>query len=153
MMMMMWPLSFSCTLRMLQHGQLMMCRRCCCCCCCCCEPEEHSDSVDTWMDEAGKALAMRQQLQGDGVSGAACQDVTTDVRLRHIIESRAGRKTAGSTTSSIWPSSSYCPTRSLSTIQDHPPPLIYYQLHYLFMSSSLTCARLWRSGALWRVCS
>lgn len=76
-----------------------------------------------WMDQAGQALMIGQLLpQRRGLWCCVSQH-------RLIIESRLGSVTTSS-----------CTTQHPSLL------LIYYQQHYLFMSTSLTCARLWHSS-------
>ncbi len=87
------------------------------------------------MDEVGKALVIVQLLPGGRASGAACQDFTTQM-------SDSGQVKLGSTTFIAWPD----PFPQHHPEPPIPTPLSYYQLHYLLMSSSLTCAKLWRSS-------
>lgn len=118
-------------------------------------PDERKNSVDTWMDIVEKAMVIGQLLPGGGAIGAVCQDVTTQrcqILSHYWEQSRPSEAGAPEPPVSV-PPPLLVWTHSLSPrTQDHPPPLIYYQLHYLFLSRSLTSARLWHSSIWYRVC-
>lgn len=100
------------------------------------------------MNEAGKALVIGQLLPEGEAGGAVRMSQHRDVRLpqSHYWEQSRPAGWIWAPRPPVSDPPSPVRTPSLSTTQDHPPPLIYYQLHYLFMHSSLTCARLWCSS-------
>lgn len=111
-------------------------------------PDERKNFVDTWMDIVGKTLVIGQLLPRGGATGAVCQDVTTQ---RCHIQSHYWEQSWLSKAGSPRPPTSSSCLDPLPQDQDHPPPLIYYQLHYLFLISSLTSVRLHHSSTWCRM--